>query len=290
MQSRFATHTTRNAARAATPWLHAGLAGLLLASVPLHAAPLVGTYVNDVTFQTSDQSIWGTGSDTWTASTFLGTTWGTYAGQNPWQLKIGGIWGSANADCWLFTCDTRTGAEVALNSSGKLGIVPYASASGGTLDATVPVHFAVNAPVDTIPAKTVFTVSAQGHVMSSASLNVAAPSFKAGVDGYVKLDNSVSGNLCFIFAGCLDPAPTTFNLGPGQFNILGLDTSKAKPFSIAGVDFAIPGANGKNLPFDIRVPNAATQAAMRDASEGRVERFTSVSDLMGALNADDGED
>lgn len=49
-------------------------------------------------------------------------------------------------------------------------------------------------------------------------------------------------------------------------------------------------ASDKNLPFDIRVPNATTEAAMRDASEGRVERFASVADLMGALNADDDEE
>lgn len=49
-------------------------------------------------------------------------------------------------------------------------------------------------------------------------------------------------------------------------------------------------ASDKNLPFDVRVPNAVTQAAMLDASAGRVERYASVSDLMGALNADDCED
>ena len=48
-------------------------------------------------------------------------------------------------------------------------------------------------------------------------------------------------------------------------------------------------ASDKNLPFDIRVPNAATQAAMRDASEGQVERFATVADLMGALNEGDDE-
>lgn len=46
-------------------------------------------------------------------------------------------------------------------------------------------------------------------------------------------------------------------------------------------------ASDKNLPFDIRVPNEVTQAALRDASEGRVERFSSVSDLLDALNDDD---
>ena len=46
----------------------------------------------------------------------------------------------------------------------------------------------------------------------------------------------------------------------------------------------------KALPFDVRVPNAETQAAMRDAREGRVERFDSVASLMAALNEEDGED
>lgn len=46
----------------------------------------------------------------------------------------------------------------------------------------------------------------------------------------------------------------------------------------------------KTLPFDVRVPNAETQAAMRDVREGRVERFDSVADLMAALNEHDDED
>lgn len=43
----------------------------------------------------------------------------------------------------------------------------------------------------------------------------------------------------------------------------------------------------KALPFDLRVPNAETQAAMRDAREGRVTRVTSVAALMADLDADD---
>jgi DNA-damage-inducible protein J len=34
------------------------------------------------------------------------------------------------------------------------------------------------------------------------------------------------------------------------------------------------------LPFDIRVPNAETQEAMRAVEAGKVERFDSVADLM----------
>ena len=43
----------------------------------------------------------------------------------------------------------------------------------------------------------------------------------------------------------------------------------------------------KALPFDVRVPNAKTQAAMREAREGKVERFDSVDALMAGLNAGD---
>jgi DNA-damage-inducible protein J len=43
----------------------------------------------------------------------------------------------------------------------------------------------------------------------------------------------------------------------------------------------------KALPFEVRVPNASTAAAMRDARKGGLRSFESVSDLMADLNADD---
>ena len=46
-------------------------------------------------------------------------------------------------------------------------------------------------------------------------------------------------------------------------------------------------ASEKALPFDVRVPNAATQAAMRDARKGKVKRFDSVDALMADLNDED---
>ena len=43
----------------------------------------------------------------------------------------------------------------------------------------------------------------------------------------------------------------------------------------------------KALPFDVKVPNAATAAAMREARTGKLPSFRSVPDLMADLNADD---
>lgn len=43
----------------------------------------------------------------------------------------------------------------------------------------------------------------------------------------------------------------------------------------------------KALPFDVRVPNAETVAAMKELDEGQGKRFDSLEDLMADLNADD---
>jgi DNA-damage-inducible protein J len=43
----------------------------------------------------------------------------------------------------------------------------------------------------------------------------------------------------------------------------------------------------KALPFEVRVPNAASAAAIREVRQGRLPSFDSVSDLMADLNAED---
>jgi DNA-damage-inducible protein J len=43
----------------------------------------------------------------------------------------------------------------------------------------------------------------------------------------------------------------------------------------------------KALPFEVRVPNAATATAMKEARKGGLPAFDNVSDLMADLNADD---
>jgi DNA-damage-inducible protein J len=43
----------------------------------------------------------------------------------------------------------------------------------------------------------------------------------------------------------------------------------------------------KALPFEVKVPNAATAAAMREARKGGLTSFRTASDLMADLNADD---
>ncbi len=43
----------------------------------------------------------------------------------------------------------------------------------------------------------------------------------------------------------------------------------------------------KALPFEVKVPNAATVGAMREARKGGLHSLNSVADLMDDLNAED---
>jgi DNA-damage-inducible protein J len=43
----------------------------------------------------------------------------------------------------------------------------------------------------------------------------------------------------------------------------------------------------KALPFELKVPNAATAAAMKEARAGGLTSFSGVSDLMADLDAED---
>jgi DNA-damage-inducible protein J len=48
-----------------------------------------------------------------------------------------------------------------------------------------------------------------------------------------------------------------------------------------------PAGSFEALPFEVRVPNATTAAAMREARKGGLTSFGSVSELMDDLNAED---
>ena len=49
-------------------------------------------------------------------------------------------------------------------------------------------------------------------------------------------------------------------------------------------------AREKALPFDVRIPNAETAAAIEEARQGKLESFESVGELMKDLNEDDSAD
>ena len=45
-------------------------------------------------------------------------------------------------------------------------------------------------------------------------------------------------------------------------------------------------ANERRLPFDVKVPNAATRKAIAELEAGKGEKFATIDDLMADLHAD----
>lgn len=62
---------------------------------------------------------------------------------------------------------------------------------------------------------------------------------------------------------------------------MGLSVSEAIRLMLARV------AEEKRLPFEIKVPNAATKKAIDELEQGKGIKFASVADLLDDLNADD---
>jgi DNA-damage-inducible protein J len=62
---------------------------------------------------------------------------------------------------------------------------------------------------------------------------------------------------------------------------LGLSVPDAVRIMLARV------AAEKSLPFDVRVPNAETKAALEACQRGEVVSFNTIEDLMADLNAED---
>lgn len=46
-------------------------------------------------------------------------------------------------------------------------------------------------------------------------------------------------------------------------------------------------ADEKKLPFEVKAPNATTRRAIAELEAGKGETFSSVAEMMAALNADD---
>ena len=65
------------------------------------------------------------------------------------------------------------------------------------------------------------------------------------------------------------------------FDSMGMSTSVAVKMFLTRV------VADQQMPFEVRVPNAKTKAAMREARRGASKAFGSVREMMADLNADD---
>ncbi|MGH7390144.1 MAG: PEP-CTERM sorting domain-containing protein [Candidatus Rokuibacteriota bacterium] len=232
-------------------------------SVPSLAAAI--TYdTGPLVFQTTGQSMWGSGQAAQLeASFFLGTTWSESA-------SIGGIAGGvvetttipvphvvlpSGWECHGFLCtgghfhnpggivivnipgpdiDTRTGAEVDVSTTGRVGFNFGARMDSGSVDATVQFNAQAILPdPQSIAAGTFFNLN-PSSLLAAGQLNTNFPEVSAKLEAVLGAQASFLGQACFIALGCGTGSTTvgfpdqtleliSFNDtdSPGQIKILG---------------------------------------------------------------------
>jgi hypothetical protein len=231
---------------------------------------------NSLLFESENQSMWSEGGAAeWSVETFLGTKWGTYAGGSAIDKSLGLDVGAASV---------RAG----IKTSGEIGIVPWASASGGGISISLPAQATVTLP-DSVRANTYFKVSTSNLIQPGYSILASAPSFKAGVDGLFNMDNRLYGEAAtFIGCGtfglnsCEWDGGVNVNLHAGRFSLLGFDTTETNPLRIFGL--GVPG-----IVFDNQylIHNSDTGTTLPTAILGNVIVHNLDDKSGGVLNGDE---
>jgi hypothetical protein len=199
--------------------------------VSLSAAPARAEVIylpGSLNFISNDQSMWGSDTAFVKSDTiFEGTEW------NDAGFKLGGITGCS--DCGLFGSDDRFGAQVSVNSSGKLGLDFGYSINSGSVDTTADFGAKAILP-DTVSANTFFNIATQSN-LDRGTISTQSPEISASMSAVMQLSGSITGEGCFPLAGCASSTSFLPTIDVNQ-SILSIDPN--------GVDLLkgiLPGGN-----------------------------------------------
>lgn len=140
--------------------------------------------------------------------------------------------------------DTRTGAAVAVKSSGELGFKVQAAATAGSVNVKLPVQATLNLPTQFVSGQSVH-VAGTASIDNGARIDVTATSVQAKVTGVIQTRNELGVTGCFIGGGC-----STSSSKPGidkTFEIVALDTTAAHTLSALGLP--LPVGSGVDRPI-----------------------------------------
>jgi len=222
--------------RTYVPWIIAGLMILFYGSAN------ADSYVmNNLSFSTIDQSMWGSGSAPgFDFNYFLGTTWNTPT------TEVGGISGSKNAvivpgtswtisyyvpkvwiptpsfahpfaghysgcGCWKdktvstkpVTGDTRTGVVLDAQTSGKAGFDLSTSADSGSVNANVLFNASLDVPTaNSVTPGQLISLNPSSTLSTSSSFSTQSPTVSASVDAVLGAKATFGAQACVTALGC----------------------------------------------------------------------------------------
>ena len=210
------------------------------------------TFSDQVTFSTSNQSLWGSGVGSGILySPSLDLKWGTYAGNAASQLfSFNGI--TSLTDPVFGASLGRYGVSASFSSSGHLGLGYNANLRGGTFAYTQTLNPVLTLP-DSFAANTRFTASSVDSLRSAPTITAVMPQVSTAVAATLKFDGSLSATGCIV-----DCTSTTqnFSINPGPIQVMSFDSQRDRPFLVAGVSRPFLLA-GKPFPVDINTPDGA---------------------------------
>ncbi len=239
----------------------------IFVSLILVPASHAGTIsMGELGFESKNQSMWGSGSSFQESeSIFLGAQWSNKT------ASIGGITGSRNetitpavpsveitpriprtcVDLFIgeicspevpavyspyipaITTDTRTGAEIEITSSGKIGLELGYTVDSGSIDSTVNFSALVDIP-DVILGSGVVDLTTSS-VFDSGTINTQSPQVQASINAIMKLSGSIDATACAITLGCSTSSRSLPSANMDQ-SVISID-----PNSIKFLDGILPG-------------------------------------------------
>ncbi len=241
---------------------------LLVISNSSHSLPIYDS--GTLSFESDDQSIWGSGGAfTKSESIFLGTQWsnktatiGGIAGNENtvlipaigkitvpvYEPKIGAFGYYIGCGCWkdvtvkpatdAVTADTRTGAKLVINSSGKAGLEFGYSIDSGSIDTNVKFSALADLP-DSIKVSEFIDLNTSS-IFDEGKIATQSPKMEAYISAVLELSGSVEATACALTLGCkegtvalptIDMNQRIVSIDPNSLKILDGVMPNDKPFA-----------------------------------------------------------
>ena len=131
------------------------------------------------------------------------------------------------------TADTRTGAELEINSSGKVGLELGYTIDSGSINSTVNFSALVDLP-DVVLASGFIDLNTSS-LFDSGTINTQSPQIKASISAIMQLSGSINATACAITLGCTTGSTNLPSANMDQ-SVISID-----PNSIKFLDGILPG-------------------------------------------------
>jgi len=150
------------------------------------------------------------------------------------------------------TADTRTGLEVELSSSGRVGLVSDLGFNGGSVDATVAFDASLNLP-DRVGVGEFFSLAPDSRLVDG-SIQARFPKLTGSVNAQLEARIDASSTKCMIGFGCSSEDVSLLDIGPTDIPLLEINTDNLPDkMSVFGLD---------DLAFDVTRGNVYLDMAV----------------------------